>query len=475
MEPSASTIALPECERFFRAAFAHAAIGMAIVDARGVFTYANQALCRMGGYEEQELYRLNFSATLHPDDRAGRAEMFQQLLAGQVESYVHERRLLAKDGSIRWVRVSVTAPGERTGPAQVIALVEDITERKQAEDALRASEERFRIAAENASDMIYEWDLATGEVGTFGPSPQLLGDWPLPRTFDAWTTLVHPDDLERLLAASTVNIENGLRFSDEYRVIGRTGKIYHYSNRGQAVLNGAGKTYKCVGLIADITERKLAEEAISQLAAIVQCSADAIIAVDQRGAITTWNDGARALLGYTAAQALCLPFTALLASEDLARELLSQSGKGQFSRLDEALFRRHDGRQVPVLLSVSPIRKSDGQLSGSAIVARDISARKQAEKEMAHRALHDHLTGLPNRLSLANGLAQSIANANLDVSGTAVIFVDLDGFKFVNDTLGHEAGDLLLQQISQRLSACVRHGDMLARMGGDEFMVVVNG
>ncbi len=85
------------------------------------------------------------------------------------------------------------------------------------------------------------------------------------------------------------------------------------------------------------------------------------------------------------------------------------------------------------------------------------------------------LTGLPNRLLLGQRLAESIASADLDASGTAVIFVDLDGFKFVNDTLGHEAGDVLLQQVAQRLSACVRRGDMLARMGGDEFMVVVNG
>ena len=85
------------------------------------------------------------------------------------------------------------------------------------------------------------------------------------------------------------------------------------------------------------------------------------------------------------------------------------------------------------------------------------------------------LTGLPNRSLLANSLADSISSADREASGAAVVFVDLDGFKFVNDTLGHEAGDVLLQQVSQRLSACVRRGDLLARMGGDEFMVVVNG
>jgi diguanylate cyclase (GGDEF)-like protein len=126
------------------------------------------------------------------------------------------------------------------------------------------------------------------------------------------------------------------------------------------------------------------------------------------------------------------------------------------------------------LLTVSPIRKSDGQLSGSAVIARDISERKRAEREMAHRALHDPLTGLPNRQLLSERLAQSIAGARRGSSGTAVIFVDLDGFKFVNDTLGHEAGDALLQEVGQRLNACVRSEDLLARMGGDEFMLVVN-
>ncbi len=106
---------------------------------------------------------------------------------------------------------------------------------------------------------------------------------------------------------------------------------------------------------------------------------------------------------------MALPIGALFTNDDLVGEILSQIHQGQSSRLDEALFQRNDGTQVPVSLSVSPIRKAGGQLTGSAIIARDISARKQAEREMAHRAMHDHLTGLPNRLLLAEGLATSIA------------------------------------------------------------------
>jgi diguanylate cyclase (GGDEF)-like protein/PAS domain S-box-containing protein len=475
VEQSISTLALPECERRFRSAFTQAAIGVAIVDANGAYVFVNQAFCRISGYEDRELCQMRFTATLHPDDRDSRMKAFERLVSGETGSNLSERRFIRKDGGLAWVRLSITVPGEEARPSRFIVFVEDITERKQAEDALRASEERFRIAAENASDMIYEWDLRSGDVDVFGSAPQVLGDSTAPVSYEAWKSMVHPEDLERVLAESARHILNGERYSDEYRIVGRNGQVYRYSNRGQAVLTASGEPYKCVGLLTDITESRLAEEAISQLAAIVQCSEDAIMATDTTGAITTWNDGAQQLLGYTAAQAHGLPMPALLASEDLAREILSQIRQGQSSRLEEALFLRQDGSQVPVLLSVSPIRKSNGQHSGSAIIAHDISARKQAEREMAHRALHDHLTGLPNRLSLAGGLADSIASADLDVCGTAVIFVDLDGFKYVNDTLGHDAGDALLQQISQRLSACIRHGDLLARMGGDEFMVVVNG
>ncbi len=337
------------------------------------------------------------------------------------------------------------------------------------------SEERFRIAAENASDMIYEWDLSTGEVDVFGPSHQRMGDWPTPRSYEAWKSMLHPEDLERLIPEFGHYIRSGERYSGEYRIIGRNGKIYHFSNHGQAIRNAAGEPYKWVGLANDITESKLAEEAISQLAAIVQCSADAIIATDIWSTITTWNDAAQSLLGYTADEAQTMSIASLFSCGDMARDILSRIHHGKSSRLDEALFRRSDGSQIPVLLSVSPIRKPDGQLAGSAIIARDISARIQAEREMAHRARHDYLTGLPNRLSLADGLAESISAADRKASGTAVIFVDLDGFKFVNDTLGHEVGDALLQQVAERLVACVRQGDLLARMGGDEFMVVVNG
>ncbi|HEX5227949.1 MAG TPA: PAS domain S-box protein, partial [Bryobacteraceae bacterium] len=447
---------------------------MAIIDNRGLIVYANRAVCQMSGYAEHELCGMHFTATLHPDDREMRREIFDKILAREIGSFINERRLLRKDGTVAWARTSVTIPGEWSGPPQIIIFIEDITERKKTEEALRASEERFRIAAENGSDAIYEWDLHSGQVFLYGHDHRRLGDWPSPSRFEDWKKMVHPADLERILPDFERHIRTGERYSGEFRIIGQTGAIFHYSNRGQAIRNAAGEPSKWIGLATDITESKLAEEAVSQLAAIVQSSENAIFATNLDGAITTWNHGAQALLGYTPAEALGLPVRALFGSSDCAREISLQIRHGQPVRVDDAAFLRNDGTHVPVLISISPIRKPNGGLSGAAVIARDISERKQVEREMAHRALHDHLTGLPNRLLLSERLSQSIASAERASSGAAVIFIDLDSFKFVNDTLGHEAGDALLQQVAQRLGACIRREDLLARMGGDEFMLVAN-
>jgi diguanylate cyclase (GGDEF)-like protein/PAS domain S-box-containing protein len=232
-------------------------------------------------------------------------------------------------------------------------------------------------------------------------------------------------------------------------------------------------------LVNDITEDREAEEAIAQLAAIVQSSEDAIISASLNGIITTWNPGAEKLLGYTAAEALGASISILLPrtarAEDVPiKALLDPSVHGQVSRFDQTVFSSKSSAALPVSLTVSPIRNPAGEVIGVAAIARDISARVRAETELEHQARHDHLTGLPNRLLLADRLDASIARAARSGLKTAVIYLDLDGFKLVNDTLGHEAGDGLLKLVTDRLQACVREPDTLARMGGDEFMLVIN-
>jgi diguanylate cyclase (GGDEF)-like protein/PAS domain S-box-containing protein len=450
------------------------------IDLEGNCTFANRASRRILGYEKAEqLLGKNMHEVLHHTRVDGstypvaECPIFQAFRKGE-GTHIDDEVLWRTDGT--------SFPAEywsypvRTEGAIVGAVVTflDITERKQAEDVLRTSEERFRIAAENAGDMTIEWDLRSGHVDVFGVLSARLGDRPMPRTFEAWKSMLHPEDLGGVLAGFGRHIETGERYVTQYRVLGESGSIYHYSLRGQAIRNAAGEPYKWIALVSDITESKQAEEAISQLAAIVQCSEDAIIGTSLSGTITTWNGGAERLLGYPAAEALGSSLSILFGRAEQAWDILDPSRRGAVNRLDEAVFVSKEGLEVSVSLTVSPIRKATGEITGVATIARDISARKKAEIALAHQAQHDHLTGLPNPLLLADRLAFSIQRASHSGLMTAAIYVDLDGFKFVNDTLGHEAGDALLKLVTERLQACLREQDTLARMGGDEFMVVVN-
>ena len=363
----------------------------------------------------------------------------------------------------------------QTGKVICLAtIMRDISGRKLAEQALRTSEERFRIAAENAGDLTFEWDLVTGDVDLFASFTDRFGDSTAPRTFEAWKEMVHPDDLEAVLKGLRKSIDRGERYSGEYRVLGAHGEVYDYSIRGQAIPDAAGNPSKWIGVGTDITENKKAKESIAQLAAIVQSSEDAIIGASLSGIISTWNGGAEKLLGYSPEETLGAPLSMVLPHPNHIAEILERNVRGEVSRFNHTHLLSKSQAEVAVSLTVSPIRNVAAGITGMAAIARDITAQVRAETKLAHQAGHDYLTGLPNRLLVADKLEASILQSARSGLKTAVIYLDLDGFKLVNDTLGHEAGDRLLQKVTDRLSRCIRTPDTLARMGGDEFMVLIN-
>jgi diguanylate cyclase (GGDEF)-like protein/PAS domain S-box-containing protein len=465
-------LVLRENEQQFRSAFAHAAIGMAITDATGKFIDVNPAFCRITGYQPGELSSIDFPSIIHPDDRERREALLEQLLRGEIPSFVIEKRLRRRGEGWVWVRDSVSIANDLGDTPRVIVLMEDITARKQAEEDLRASEERFRVAAENASDMVYEWDLCTGQVTTYGMNPDRFGGRMVPEDFEAFKRMVHPDDLNRVEAALRRQIEHGERYECEYRLLGEAEEVYFCSDRGVALRDRAGQPYKWVGLVTDITRRIEAQEAISQLAAIVEWSEDAIVGISLSGSITSWNQGAEKLLGHARSQAVGRQVANLLPTSDVL-SIIERALRGEVHWVTEAGLLRSDGNVMCVSLTISPIRKPSGEITGVAMIARDIRERKRAEQQLEHQTWHDSLTGLPNRMFLAERLEGDIVRAQHGAHMTGVIYIDLDGFKFVNETLGHEAGDILLQQVTERLNTRVRLADTLARMGGDEFMLVI--
>jgi len=449
---------------------------MAITAADGRFTEVNPAFCAVTGYAAEELTELDFWSLIYPEDLARCNDLVQHLLAGAIPNFIVENRLLRRSGGSVWIRQSASLATGPDGAPQIIILTEDITDRKQAEEALRTSLETFRAAAERASDIVYEWDLRSGKVTTYGMRPDRLGGRKPPETIEDFKRIVHPDDVERVAQALRRQIEDGEPYQCEYRLLGEDGQIYFCSDRGVALRTAAGEPYKWVGLVTDITEKRVVEQAISEFDAIIHSSEDAIVGIDFSGQITSWNSGAERLLGYEEAEIVGQPAMVLLSGAPCAERLvdsIKSATHGSVQRVEEAGLVRKDGRPIQASLTISPVRKRDGQITGAALIARDIRDRKQVEEQLAYLASHDHLTGLANRLLFAEDLQKAIGRAGDAGLNVGIVYIDLDGFQFVNDTLGHEAGDSLLKQIAERFSSRVRPSDTLARTGGDEFMLIV--
>ncbi|MBA2381502.1 MAG: EAL domain-containing protein [Chloroflexi bacterium] len=224
-----------------------------------------------------------------------------------------------------------------------------------------------------------------------------------------------------------------------------------------------------------------AMQASDELATIVSTADDAILSVDNHGRILTWNDGAERAFRATRAGVVGRPAIDLFPPDhrdEVQTRLDGVAASGGVDRF-ETVIRSGGDELIDALLTLSPIRAADGAVSGLSVIARDISARKRLEEQLEHQALHDSLTGLPNRALFRDRLDQALSRHGRPLvidrasTTTGVLFIDLDDFKVINDTLGHKIGDELLIEVGRRIDAAIRPGDTAARLGGDEFTVLL--
>jgi diguanylate cyclase (GGDEF)-like protein/PAS domain S-box-containing protein len=233
---------------------------------------------------------------------------------------------------------------------------------------------------------------------------------------------------------------------------------------------------RLIGAVAvDISERRRRDATLRRMAAIMESSHDAVISTTSDGLVATWNEGATKMYGYTAVEMEGRPVSQLEPPDRQGeiQGVLERIRSGENVVRYETVRIRKDGETVEVAVAVSPICDEAGEITGVASIARDISDRRRAQELIVFQAFHDPLTGLPNRALLMERLNLCLAKARHSGKLLAVLFMDLDLFKTINDGFGHGAGDSVFQEVARRLTLSVRDGDTVARVGGDEFCVVL--
>jgi diguanylate cyclase (GGDEF)-like protein/PAS domain S-box-containing protein len=257
----------------------------------------------------------------------------------------------------------------------------------------------------------------------------------------------------------------------------KDGTIYTEEMTITPVTQGVGSAADThfIAIKQDITERKKAEEELQRLAAIVEFSEDAIISKNMDGVITSWNRGAEKMYGYTEGEVVGRDLSFLLPPERQAeiQAIMERVLSGQPVECLETQRLTKTGSVLDVSLSVSLIKDAGGHIAGASAIARDITQRKAAEKQVQFLAYYDALTGLSNRTLLQDRLTKALASARRQKGKVALLFLDLDEFKTINDSLGHSVGDLVLKEVAERLKKWAREQDTVARVGGDEFLIVL--
>lgn len=363
----------------------------------------------------------------------------------------------------------------------------DALARQRLTQALGASRERFELAAAGANDGLWDMDLLAGTMVHSPRMAEMLGYTPieLPANLEAWRMQLHPDDVEPLMQAFQTHVSGeSERFQFEFRARAKDGGWRWIRTRGRAVRDASGRAVRVVGVHTDVTDFKSLqarlhlekERALVTLGSI----GEAVLSTDAEGNITFMNAVAERLTGWRFAEAEGVPAETVAALYEESTRTPLESPIQRACRTAEAghageqvMLIDRNGREVAVDESAAPIRDREGHPIGAVMVLRDVTRSRELTRQMSWQLTHDALTGLASRSEFERQLQRFVEQARANDSVHALLYLDLDQFKIVNDTSGHLAGDELLKQLAFMLADQMRRSDVLARLGGDEFAALL--
>jgi diguanylate cyclase (GGDEF)-like protein/PAS domain S-box-containing protein len=463
-----------ESNALFRLAMEHSAIGMTLVAPEGSFLTVNPALCSMLGREDAELKACTWQQLTHPDDLDVDVALVEQVLAGERDDYRLLKRFLRADGAVVWGDLSVSCVRDANGAvAYFVSQIVDVTEATLAR-------EQYRLLAENASDVVLQTS-PDGQISWVSPSVTEVLGWDVSQVLGRrYAELIHPDDVGPARAAVHAALDSGtVHGTFELRVATAHGDWRWMADRGQAIVDERGVVVGGVDSLRDIEVERRTRLALrdseEHYRLLAHNSSDVIVRT-HRSVVSWISPSLTPTLGWDPEEWIGEEiFTFIHPDEaDEVRRRVQDlyGGDGDIMRLR---VRHKDSSFHWIEVNARPYKGADGREDGGVSSFRVIDADVAAEQELERRATYDDLSGLLRRDEVLKRLATIGRRTRRPGDDTGLLFCDIDGFKAVNDAYGHAAGDEMIRALADRIRSVVRLGDAVARMGGDEFLIVLDG
>jgi len=469
---------ITESEERFRNAMEYSAIGMALVGTEGQWLQANKALCKFLGYSQNELRAMTFQQLTWPEDLDNDLSQLELLVSGEINTYTMEKRYYTRKGDVVWALLAVSLVRHADGtPLYFIAQIEDINDLKHTEWVNKRLMERITLANEAGGIGIWEWEL---EPDLISWDKRMFELYEIPShlkpTWQLWHNCLVEEDREQAERVIRNALTARSPFKLEFRIHVKEG-IRHIRSLANRVLNKQGEVERLLGINMDMTEVKQLNEALFQekerLHITLDSIGEAVLCTDVEMNVIFMNPVAEKMSGWTQDQAMKQPLLNVLRiTFGDNGPLMENIHSGDMSRNDidqDVVLHCRDGGSYDIHYSVTPLSTLDGQNIGSVLVIQDVTESRKMLRQLSYSASHDALTHLANRVSFENHLKRLLQSVQETHQRHALVFIDLDRFKAVNDTAGHAAGDALLRELSSMVLSMLRTSDVLARLGGDEF------
>ncbi|MBI2799880.1 MAG: PAS domain-containing protein [Gammaproteobacteria bacterium] len=438
------------------------------------------------GYEPDEIESDvdNFFALVHQDDALRVRSLLERAIASMT-SYEAELRIRTKDGGYRWCRGRAETSGAGT-KIRMSGTLQDIHPARAAADEIALLQERYERAEAGSTNGLWEWDLITDRMWYSDNLKEMLGFSALESlatTQRSFAKLFHPNDSTAVATAIAAHLRDRAPLDVDFRVLNSDGEAHWFRSRAKSQRVENGKVVRLSGSLYDVHELKVAQLALQDEREKIQSTlsslGEPVITTDPFGQIDFINHSAEHLFGLSPKKVLKQRFEAVFEFRNHDSRAVTESPVAQCLSdaseivTGEAQLHLASKAEYAVEFTARKIRSATGRVFGAVAVIRDVTEKRRQADEISHLAKHDALTGLVNRYEFERRLTRLIAQPLHASDMHAMMFLDLDRFKFINDTCGHAAGDELLRHVASLMRGEVRRRDTVARLGGDEFAVLL--